>query len=153
MNKMTHCEFSYNSRWINFLNIALITLITAGSLILLISHFFKQSPLYMIAIFFVANLSSMFLTGALLLSYIHYKSPYNCIKFDHDAIIVPKNKIIPDSNCIYYDQIIYHSVIDEEFDQYLQIVYNGGAVRINRSHLKNPQDWDELIYNFKEMII
>ena len=153
MEKFIHYEFAYNNRWLNFLNAALITVVITLGLLFFIHEFFKSKEFYIIAMFFVANISSMLLTGMLLLSYIHYKSPYNNIKFDHDSIFVPNNRVLPDAHCIYFDQIMYHNIIDEEFDQYLKIVFNGGSVKIYRSHLRNPEDWNELIYNFKEMII
>jgi hypothetical protein len=153
MEKFIRYEFAYNNRWLSFVNAALITVVVTLALFFFINEFLKSSQLHVLAIFFVANVASMLLTGMLLLAYIHYKSPYNNIKFDHDSIFVPNNKILPDAHCIYCDQIIYHHVIEEEFDQYLKIVYNGGSLIIYRSHLKNPEDWNELIYNFKEMII
>lgn len=145
-------KWSYNNRWVNYLNYAMIILITLLCFILVLgeSSISQTAKLYLY--FFGINVFSMVITALFVLSYIHYKSPNNYIILDEDCIIFPKSTVLPDSIYIPYEQIIYDDHYNDKGREKYQLVYNGGSVLLDKQQMKDQDKWSDLIYNLKEMI-
>jgi hypothetical protein len=146
-------KFRYLNKWSNFVFAATICAFIEVILCIILFNIGLSEDMRLITVFLSLNISTMLITGLVLLAYIHYKSPHYFVILEDDMIIVPKYGLIPDSYFIYFTEIIFFGEQLDGQSKFYKLVYNGGSVEIKKDHLKNPSDIDEIVYYLKEVAL